>query len=77
MSTLLPLLLGLLLLASKKAFLLAKLALFAVTLFSGGSSWGGQDHYGGGNGFAPGLSSYTSQDNIGHYQGHHSSGGMI
>ncbi|VVC90296.1 unnamed protein product [Leptidea sinapis] len=45
-STLLPLLLGLLLLASKKAFLLAKLALLAVTVFSG-SGYGGGGYFGG------------------------------
>ncbi|CAH2097083.1 unnamed protein product [Euphydryas editha] len=72
-TTLLPLLLGLLLLASKKAFLLAKVALLAVTLFSGGSAWGGQDYF---SSFgSPTLSSYSSHENLGQYQGHHSSGG--
>ncbi|KAL0860892.1 hypothetical protein ABMA27_009429 [Loxostege sticticalis] len=73
LSTLLPLLLGLLLIASKKAFLLAKLALLAVTVFSGGSSLG---HYGGGSygGFGgPQLSSYTSYESP-HYHDHHSGG---
>ncbi|XP_026492481.2 uncharacterized protein Osi10a [Vanessa tameamea] len=73
-TTLLPLLLGLLLLASKKAFLLAKLALLAVTLFSGGSAWGGGSSYFNSFG-SPSLSSYTSHENLGQYQGHHSSGG--
>ncbi|XP_050685279.1 uncharacterized protein LOC126979787 [Leptidea sinapis] len=76
-STLLPLLLGLLLLASKKAFLLAKLALLAVTVFSG-SGYGGGGYFGGSLGstnFGPSLSSYTSHESPGHYHAHHSSGG--
>lgn len=72
MSTLLPLLLGLVLVASKKAFLLAKIALLAVTVFSSGAGYGGQ--YLGG--FAsPSLSSYASHENLGQYHSHHSSGG--
>ncbi|KOB56339.1 Osiris 10, partial [Operophtera brumata] len=58
-STLLPILLGLLLIASKKAFLLAKVALLAVTVFSGsgfGQSFGGFGGYPG-----PALSSYSSE----------------
>ncbi|CAG4964218.1 unnamed protein product [Parnassius apollo] len=76
-STLLPLLLGLVLLASKKAFLLAKIALLAITVFSGSTGYGGQ--YFGGFGI-PSLSSYTSHENLGlgHYHSHdthHSPGG--
>ncbi|KAJ0170873.1 hypothetical protein K1T71_013645 [Dendrolimus kikuchii] len=70
LSTLLPLLLGLLLIASKKAFLLAKFAVLAVTAFSGsglGASWGG---YGG-----PALSSYSSHDHPVPYHDHHSPDG--
>ncbi|XP_038219393.1 uncharacterized protein LOC119837737 [Zerene cesonia] len=74
-STLLPLLLGLLLVASKKAFLLAKVALLAVTLFSGagygGNYFGGLNNFGG-----PTISSYT-HENVGHYQPGHSSGGYF
>ncbi|XP_021189923.3 uncharacterized protein LOC110375942 [Helicoverpa armigera] len=73
LSTLLPLLLGLLLIASKKAFLLAKLALLAVTVFSSGfGSQGGS--YGGFGG--PTLSSYA-YENPGHYHDHdhHTSSG--
>ncbi|CAH0401543.1 unnamed protein product [Chilo suppressalis] len=75
LSTLLPLVLGLLLLASKKAFVLAKLALLAVTVFSGGSSLGSYgSSYGGFSG--PSLSSYTSYDSPHHHDhhDHHSSG---
>ncbi|XP_072935186.1 uncharacterized protein Osi10a isoform X2 [Epargyreus clarus] len=74
-STLLPLLLGLLLLASKKAFVLAKLALVAVTLFSGGASFGGSDYLGGLG--SPSLSSYGSHESLGHYHSHHGSGGPL
>ncbi|XP_063834619.1 uncharacterized protein LOC135083802 isoform X1 [Ostrinia nubilalis] len=74
LSTLLPLLLGLLLIASKKAFLLAKLALLAVTVFSGGSSFGNYGSYGG---FGPQLSSYTSYDHHPYHDHHdHHSGGL-
>ncbi|XP_041985532.1 uncharacterized protein LOC121737866 [Aricia agestis] len=73
-STLLPLLLGLLLLASKKAFFLAKIALIAVTLFSG-SSGSNPGYFGGIGGFSPGISAY-SHENLGHYQGHHTGGGF-
>ncbi|XP_004926136.1 uncharacterized protein LOC101744363 [Bombyx mori] len=69
LSTLLPLLLGLVLLASKKAFLIAKLALLAVTVFSGsgfGQSLGA---------FSPVSSSYTSYDHPVYHHDHHSSGG--
>ncbi|XP_053619823.1 uncharacterized protein Osi10a isoform X2 [Plodia interpunctella] len=75
LSTLLPLILGVLLIASKKAFLLAKLALLAVTVFGGGSSFGGS--YGGGSygGFpGPSISAYTSAENA-HYHDIHSGGG--
>ncbi|CAG4970433.1 unnamed protein product [Colias eurytheme] len=77
-STLLPILLGLLLLASKKAFLLAKVALLAVTLFSGGGYGGNYGNYFGGlNSFAgPTISSYT-HENVGHYQPAHGSGGYF
>ncbi|XP_030034238.2 uncharacterized protein LOC115450377 [Manduca sexta] len=68
-STLLPLLLGLVLLASKKAFLLSKLALLAVTVFS--SSGFGQSF----GGYTPSLASYTSYEHPTHYPDHHSSGG--
>ncbi|XP_013185009.1 uncharacterized protein LOC106130659 [Amyelois transitella] len=74
LSTLLPLILGVLLIASKKAFLLAKLALLAVTVFGGGSSFGGS--YGGGSygGFGgPTLTGYTSAENA-HYHDIHSGG---
>ncbi|XP_026734600.1 uncharacterized protein LOC113498682 [Trichoplusia ni] len=74
LSTLLPLLLGLVLIASKKAFLLAKVALLAVTVFSSG--WGSQSSYGGFG--TPSLSSYSSYETPGHYHDHHdhhSSGG--
>ncbi|KAI5645727.1 hypothetical protein NE865_02394 [Phthorimaea operculella] len=80
-STLLPLLLGLVLLASKKAFLLAKVALLAVTVFSGGAglgglgggsgSWGGNGGSWGGFSGGPSLQSYTAYD---HHHGHHGSG---
>ncbi|CAK1541122.1 unnamed protein product [Leptosia nina] len=75
-STLLPLLLGLVLLASKKAFLLAKVALLAVTLFSGAGAGYGSSYFGGLNNFGgPTLSSYvTTQENIGHYQPAHPAG---
>ncbi|XP_075986733.1 osiris 10a [Anticarsia gemmatalis] len=67
LSTLLPLVLGLLLIASKKAFLLAKLALLAVTVFSSG--FGSQGSYFGGG---PSLSSYTSAyEPATHYHDHH------
>ncbi|GBP17597.1 hypothetical protein EVAR_12304_1 [Eumeta japonica] len=75
LSTLLPLILGLLLVASKKAFLLAKVALIAVTLFGGGSSsssYGSYSDLG-----SPTLSSYTSFEPS-HYHGshhHHHQGG--
>ncbi|XP_049880444.1 uncharacterized protein LOC126376939 [Pectinophora gossypiella] len=71
LSTLLPLILGLVLLASKKAFFLAKLALLAVTVFSGGSGYGSQGTWGDVGG--PALSSYTSSyDAPSHYHhGHH------
>ncbi|KAJ2940528.1 hypothetical protein O0L34_g6464 [Tuta absoluta] len=82
LSTLLPLLLGLVLLASKKAFLLAKVALLAVTVFSGGAGFGGLGGGGGswgGNGGSwagfsggPSLQSYTSAYD--HHHGHHGSG---
>ncbi|CAG9794897.1 unnamed protein product [Diatraea saccharalis] len=58
--------------ASKKAFLLAKLALLAVTVFSGGSSLGSYGSYGGFSG--PSLSSYTSYESP-HHHDHHSSSG--
>ncbi|XP_022127802.2 uncharacterized protein LOC111002020 [Pieris rapae] len=76
-STLLPLLLGLVLLASKKAFLLAKVALLAVTLFSGAGTGYGGSYFGGLNNFAgPTLSSYvTSHENVGHYHPAAPSGG--
>lgn len=65
LSTLLPIILGLVLLASKKAFFLSKLALLAVTVFSGngGSSFGHGADFG-----SPAVSSYTHYD--GHYHGH-------
>ncbi|XP_068625398.1 uncharacterized protein Osi10a [Battus philenor] len=70
-STLLPLLLGLVLIASKKAFLLAKIALLAVTVFSGGAGYGAQF-----NGFgASSVPSYTSHEDLGHYQSHHHGSG--
>ncbi|XP_052744882.1 urease accessory protein UreE [Bicyclus anynana] len=71
MATLLPLLLGLLLLASKKAFLLAKLALFAVTIFASRGT-----NYGETNFFENllGPSSHSSHEHSGHHH-HHSSGG--
>lgn len=72
-STLLPLLLGLVLIASKKAFLLAKVALLAVTVFSGGSGFGSQGSYGD-YGSTP-LSSYTAYDSPGYIHSHHGSGG--
>ncbi|KAF9819272.1 hypothetical protein SFRURICE_000263 [Spodoptera frugiperda] len=73
LSTLLPLLLGLVLIASKKAFLLAKLALLAVTVFSSGYGSQGSS-YGGFGG--PSLSSYA-YENPGHYHDHdhHTSSG--
>ncbi|XP_032523671.2 uncharacterized protein LOC116774991 [Danaus plexippus] len=75
LSTLLPLLLGVVLLASKKAFLLAKLAFLAVTLFSGNfgsNSHSNQWNYGGFGGlgsYNPILSSYTSHGH-GNWHGH-------
>lgn len=65
LSTLLPIILGLVLLASKKAFFLSKLALLAVTVFSGngGSSYGHGVDFG-----SPSLAGYTQYD--GHYHGH-------
>lgn len=72
-STLLPILLGLLLIASKKAFLLAKVALLAVTVFTGsgfGQSFGGFGGYPG-----PSISSYTSYDHPVHHHDTHASGG--
>lgn len=69
LSTLLPLLLGLLLIVSKKAFLLAKFAVLAVTVFSGsglGASLGG---------FGGPASSYTSYDHPVPYHDHHSPDG--
>ncbi|KAI8423207.1 hypothetical protein MSG28_014245 [Choristoneura fumiferana] len=73
LSTLLPLVLGLVLIASKKAFLLAKVALLAVTVFSGGSGFGSQGSYGD-YGSTP-LSSYTAYDSPGYVHSHHGSGG--
>ncbi|CAH2268234.1 jg22293 [Pararge aegeria aegeria] len=77
-TTLLPLLLGLLLLASKKAFLLAKLAVFAVTLFTTrGTSYGGQNIF---ENFLSPSSSYlsSSHEHTGYNHGHHgNSGGHI
>ncbi|KAJ8715396.1 hypothetical protein PYW07_009878 [Mythimna separata] len=67
LSTLLPLLLGLLLIASKKAFLLAKLALLAVTVFSSGFGSSGAGSFGGFGG--PSLSSYA-YENPGHFHEH-------
>ncbi|XP_026754402.2 uncharacterized protein LOC113514512 [Galleria mellonella] len=75
LSTLLPLILGLVLIASKKAFLLSKLALLAVTVFSGGGSNYGSSYGGTYGGFtSPTLSSYTSFDNPVHSHEHHSGG---
>ncbi|KAL4708577.1 hypothetical protein ACJJTC_014185 [Scirpophaga incertulas] len=68
MSTLLPLLLGLVLIASKKAFLLSKLALLAVTVFSSGSGWGSYNY---GNPSNPHLSSFASYEVPTHYHDHH------
>ncbi|XP_048001452.1 uncharacterized protein LOC125238220 [Leguminivora glycinivorella] len=73
LSTLLPLLLGLLLIASKKAFFLAKIALLATTVFSGGSGWGHGSGYG--DFSSSPLSSYTSYDSPGYFHGHHGSSG--
>ncbi|XP_063629848.1 uncharacterized protein LOC134801246 [Cydia splendana] len=75
LSTLLPLLLGLLLIASKKAFFLAKIALLAVTVFSGGSGWGHGSGSGYGDFSSSPLSSYTSYDSPGYFHGHHGAGG--
>ncbi|XP_048486660.1 uncharacterized protein LOC105391597 [Plutella xylostella] len=74
LSTLLPLLLGFVLLASKKAFLIAKLAFLAVTVFggagsSGYGSSGGLSDYG-----SPALSSYTSLDHPSFLHGQTSGG---
>lgn len=73
LSTLLPLILGLVLLASKKAFLLAKVAMIAVTLFSGGSNFGSRPSFSDFSG--PALSSYSSFDNPGYGHGHVGGGG--
>ncbi|XP_013165457.1 PREDICTED: uncharacterized protein LOC106116242 [Papilio xuthus] len=62
-ATLLPLLLGLVLLASKKAFLIAKIALAAATLFSV-NGYGGQYFSGFGTTPSP---TFTSQEDFGHY----------
>lgn len=67
LSTLLPLLLGVLLIASKKAFLLAKLALLAVTVFGSGFGGSGSGSYGGFGG--PPLASYA-YENPGHFHEH-------
>lgn len=67
LSTLLPLVLGLLLIASKKAFLLAKLALLAITVFSSG--FGSQGSFFGGG---PSVSApYTSYEPSTYYHDHH------
>ncbi|XP_034837102.1 uncharacterized protein Osi10a [Maniola hyperantus] len=73
-ATLLPILLGLVLLASKKAFLLAKIALFAVTLFtSGGSNFTGEHSF-----FEsyinPESTSSTPSEHNGYHHNYHSSG---
>ncbi|XP_059050597.1 uncharacterized protein LOC131845544 [Achroia grisella] len=75
LSTLLPLILGLVLIASKKAFLLSKLALLAVTVFSGGGSSYGSSYGGSFGGLSsPTLSSYSSFDSPVHSHEHHSGG---
>ncbi|XP_045780277.1 uncharacterized protein LOC123877518 [Maniola jurtina] len=74
-ATLLPILLGLVLLASKKAFLLAKIALFAVTLFTtSGSNYTGEHSFFESYINPESSSSSSASEHNGYHHNYHSSG---